>query len=105
MVSLICSVPVLFRNHFHYIPCSSLYYILKVLLSVPPTSDTQEKTLCSLCFIFLYIFFYLFHSVPNRDIPKLGTSHLSFLILILSPLSSHLLRFGSLHSVSKSKLN
>src|SRR3979490_3351346 len=45
----------------------------------------------------------MFHSVPNRDIPKLGTPHLSFLILILSPLSSHFVRFSSLHSVSKSK--
>src|SRR3979490_2580894 len=52
---------------------------------------------------FLIPLFSLFHSVPNRDIPKLGTSHLSFLILILSPLSSHFVRFGSLHSVSKSK--
>src|SRR3979490_807197 len=30
-------------------------------------------------------------------------SHLSFLILILSPLSSHFVWFGSLHSISKSK--
>src|SRR3979490_3212919 len=105
MVSLIRSVPIPFRNYFHYIPCPNLYYILKVLLSVPPTSDTQEKILCSLCFIFLYIFFYLFHSVPNRDILKLGTSHLSFLILILSPLSSHLSAQFSFRSVSKSKNN
>src|SRR3979490_1359512 len=52
---------------------------------------------------FLIPLFSLFHSVPNQDLPKLSTSHFSFLILILSPLSSHFVHFTSLHSVSKSK--
>src|SRR3979490_3172294 len=69
------------------------------LFLLPPIP--KKKSSVFSVFIFLYISFYLFHSVPNRDIPKLGASHLSFLILILSPLSSHFVQFGSLHSVSK----
>src|SRR3979490_3127978 len=61
------------------------------------------KFLIPLFSLFLFSSIPPFHSVPNRDIPKLGTSHLSFLILILSPLSSHFVWFTSLHSVSKSK--
>src|SRR3979490_298754 len=85
----------------HSIPKSFPLYSMSQPLLYPKSPTIcfsylryPKKILCFLCFIFLYISFYLFHSVLNRDIPKLGTSHLSFLILILSTLSSHFVRFA-----------
>src|SRR3979490_1750433 len=71
-----CSIP--FQNHVHYIPCPNLHSIQKILLcvSLPPIPKTLSV---SLSYFPLYISFYLLHSVPNRDIPKFGTSHLAFL--------------------------
>src|SRR3979490_3432934 len=66
MVSLIRSVPIPFRNHFHYIPCPNLYYIQKILLSVSPTSDTKKTPPAPSCSCRLYRFL----SVSPRSEPR-----------------------------------
>src|SRR3979490_3239916 len=102
MVSLIRSVPIPFQNHFHYIPCPNLYYILKVLLSVSPTSNTKKSSVFSVSFssISLSICFTPFRTETSRNSARL-TCHFSYLFLVL--LESHLVRFSSVRSVSKSK--
>src|SRR3979490_641379 len=73
----------------------------KILLSVslPPIPKTLSV---SLSYFPLYISFYMHHSIPNQDTPKLGTSHLGFFILILSSLKFFLVQFALVHSISKS---
>src|SRR3979490_3172295 len=86
MVSLICSVPIPFRNHFHYIPCPNLYYTLKSpTICFSYLRYPRKNPLFSLFLFFsisLSICFTPFQTETSRNSARL-TCHFSYLFLVL----------------------